>query len=198
MDTREANRRTLAAYEAHVEDYLADLPASPTSELTALFDRVAALAPGGSVLEIGCGPGQSALELERRGLTVRRTDATVAFVERLRTLGYDADVLDARTDDLGGPYDVLLANAVLLHLSREDLTELVQRAATAVRYLAFTVKEGDGEAWTTRKLAAPRWFVYWREPALREVLAAAGWQVVSLEHHRGRYDDWLTVLAERT
>ncbi len=197
MDAREANRRTLAVYEEHADAYIGDLAPSPQPELVELFDRVAAAAPGASVLEIGSGPGRSALELERRGLSVRRTDATVAFVERLRAQGHDADILDALTDDLGGPYDVLLADAVLLHFSRDDLAALLQRATLAAAWLAFTVKDGDGEAWTTRKLAAPRWFVYWREPALRELLARAGWEVEWLRHNHGRYDDWLTVLARR-
>lgn len=197
MDAREANRRTLAVYEAHVDTYVATAPARPDGPLLALLDRVAAVAPGGRILEIGSGPGTSATELEHRGSTVRRTDATVAFVERLRAQGHAADVLDALTDDLGGPYDVLFANAVLLHFSREDLAALLQRATLAAEWLAFTVKEGDGDAWTTRKLDAPRWFVYWREPALRELLDGAGWNVESMEHVGGRYDEWLTVLARR-
>ena len=166
--------------------------------MLAWFDRVAAAAPGGTVLEIGSGPGRSALELERRGMSVRRTDATVGFVERLRADGHPADVLDALTDDLGGPYDVLLADAVLLHFSRDDLAALLHRATSAAQWLAFTVKDGDGEVWTSVKLDEPRWFVYWREPALRELLETTGWQVVTLEHHSGRHDDWLSVLARRT
>ena len=196
MDPREANRRTLAAYEEHVEAYLAN-SRPPDAPLLALLDRVAAAAPGGTVLEIGSGPGLCANELEARGLTVRRTDATVAFVEKLRADGHPADVLDALTDDLGGPYDVLFANAVVLHFAPDDLAALLQRATVSARWLAVTVKEGDGDAWSTAKLDAPRWFVYWREPALREVLTGAGWQVDTLDHVGGRHDDWMTVLASR-
>ena len=63
--------------------------------------------------------------------------------------------------------------------------------------LAATFKEGDGESWSTAKLEAPRWFTYWRAPALREVLEAAGWSVTSLAHVAGRLEPWLYVLAER-
>ncbi|MHA3704426.1 methyltransferase domain-containing protein [Jatrophihabitans sp. YIM 134969] len=196
MDAREANRRTLAVYEAHADRYLT-ARTDPPAPLVELYDRLAALAPGGTVLELGSGPGDCALALERRGLRVRRTDATVAFVDRLRAGGQTADVLNALTDDLGGPYDVLFANAVLLHFAPDDLAALLQRATLAASWLAFTVKEGDGDVWSTRKLDAPRWFVHWREPALRDLLTEAGWRVTWLEHGHGRYDDWMTVLAER-
>ncbi len=82
----------------------------------------------GRVLELGSGPGREATVLERLGATVRRTDGTPAFVERLRAAGHDAHVLDARRDPLGGPYDAVFANAVLLHLSRPDLQALLGRA----------------------------------------------------------------------
>lgn len=197
MDAREANRRTLEAYEHHVDAYLATGPAVLDATLLAFLDRVAAVAPGGRVLELGSGPGACADAMEERGLTVRRTDATVAFVQRLRSLGRDADVLDALHDDLGGPYDVVFANAVLLHFAADDLEQLLQRATQAAMWCAFTVKEGDGEAWTTAKLDAPRWFVYWREEPLRALLRRSGWEVRSLQHTDGRHDAWITVLARR-
>ena len=48
------------------------------------------------------------------------------------------------------------------------------------------MKEEDGEAWTTDKLDAPRWFTYLLAPALRVVFEASGWSVISLIHVRGR------------
>lgn len=197
MDAREANRRTLAAYEAQVDAYLAHGPATLDRPLLDLLDGIAAVAPGGRVLELGSGPGTCADALEQRGLTVRRTDATRAFVERLRAAGHDVDVLDALTDDLGGPYDVVFANTVLLHFAPDDLEQLLHRATSAARWLAFTVKEGDGTAWTTAKLDAPRWFVYWREQPLRALLTRTGWDVQVLRQVEGRHDEWISVLARR-
>lgn len=61
--------------------------------------------------------------------------------------------------------------------------------------LGLTLKEGDGEAWTTERLDLPRWFVYWREPDLRHALTNAGWVVESFAHVVGQFDPWLYVLA---
>jgi hypothetical protein len=107
---------------------------------------------------------------------VDRTDAAPAFVRRLREQGHGARLLDVRHGDLGGPHDAILANAVLLHLDRQAAALALAACRDAVRpggLLALTLKEGDGEAWSSAKLQAPRWFVYWRKDALQDLLAAA-------------------------
>ena len=189
---------TLAGYEAAAELYVAT--SRPVSgDLAAYLDRFAELVGSGTVLELGSGPGHDAAYLEEQhGLRVRRTDATPAFVERLRRQGHEADLLDARSDDLGGPYDGVLADAVLLHLDPAQVEELLVRARSAVApggALGVTLKEGDGSAWSTAKLDVPRHFTYWREPDLRAVLARTGWSVASLDHVSGRHEPWLFLLA---
>jgi SAM-dependent methyltransferase len=192
--------RTLAAYQDGVDQYLAGSPTDVSEQVAALLEEVVASVPGGEVLELGTGPGREAQYLEHRGLRVQRTDATPAFVGRLRRAGHQARLLDVRSGELGGPFDAVLANAVLLHLDRSDLEHALRACHAATRpngVFALTLKEGDGEAWSDAKLAQPRWFVYWREPALRQALNDAGWTVVSLGHVQGRVEPWLHVLCRR-
>ena len=121
-----------------------------------------------------------------------------AFVELLRAAGHDARRLDVRSASLGGPYQAVVANAVLVHLSRPQFEDVARRARHAVvagGVLGFTLKEGDGAGWSQDKLAVPRYFTYWREPAVREVLALTGWSVISIDHVTGRKEPWLYVLA---
>ncbi len=188
---------TLATYQASADRYIErTMPATPA--LRGFLDRFAGMAGPGQVLEIGSGPGRDADYLEQQGIRVTRSDATPAFVARLRADGHDARLLDIRSDDLGGPYDGVLANAVLLHLSREQFRAAMHRvrqAVTAGGLLAVTLKEGDGEQWSTAKLGLPRHFTYWREAALRQVLQDTGWDVTFLEHFAGRADRWLQLIA---
>lgn len=188
---------TLASYEAAAQRYR-DKAAAPGPSLLAFLDRVAELVGDGEILELGSGPGREARYLEGRGARVRRTDVTRAFVEMMRGDGYAAHVLDIRVDEFGGPYAAVFANAVLLYLTREDFDRTLDRVRSSVvdgGVLAFTLKEGDGEAWSHAKLDLPRYFTYWREPAVRVALESAGWTVVSIEHVTGRTDSWLYVLA---
>lgn len=189
---------TLAGYQAAAHVY-ARQRGEPGPALVSYLDRFTALVGrGASVLELGSGPGVEASHLEARGVRVRRTDGTPAFVEMMHADGHDAAVLDVRTGDLGGPWDAILADAVLLHLTRPQFADLLVRARAAVvegGILAVTLKEGDGEQWSTQKLDVLRWFTYWREPAVRIALAAAGWAVLSIEHVQGRVEPWLYALA---
>jgi SAM-dependent methyltransferase len=190
---------TLHAYQAAAEQYRAQT--STTSDAVREFlDRLVAAAPAGaSVLELGSGPGHDAVALEERGLRVTRTDATPAFVEMMRADGHAARLLDIRTDEFGGPYDAVLADAVLLHLTRAEFAAALRKARAAVPdggLLAITLKEGDGDEWHTRKLGLPRYFTYWREPDLRAELAAAGWQPLWLAHVPGQTEPWLHAVCQ--
>ena len=183
--------RTLAAHQDGVQAYVAGSPSGVPEAVALLLDAVVAHVPdGGEVLELGSGPGREALYLEHRGLRVDRTDATPAFVDRPRQGGHPARVLDVRHGGLGGMFDAVLANAVLLHLDRQDPVLALQTCHRATRpdgVLALTLKEGDGEAWSEAKLGSPRWFVFWREGPLRRALSDAGWTVVMLSHVEGRF-----------
>jgi len=188
---------TLQSYETAAQRY-ADRTGGLGPATRAFLDRLADTVGRGSVLEIGSGPGLAATYLERRGLSVSRTDATRAFVEMMSAAGHEARVLDIRTDDLGGPWDAVLALAVLLHLDRGEFAEALRRVRDAVAdggVFAFTLKEGDGDAWSDAKLDLPRHFTYWREPAVHGLLAGARWDVESIEHIAGGVEPWLFVMA---
>jgi len=188
---------TLGSYDAAAHLYLMH-SAPPGPAVLAYLDEVARLVGDGTVLELGSGPGWDAMYLESRGPRVLRTDGAPAFVQMLEAAGHQTRLLDVRLDDFGGPYAAVLANAVLLHLTREQFVDVLQRARQAVAdggVLAFTLKEGDGQAWTEAKLGRPRHFTYWREPAVRAALLETGWQVLSLEHVGGRVEPWLFVFA---
>ena len=193
---------TVAAYDGDAAGY-SDRVWDLNDEVRAELDWFAgAVGTGASVLEIGSAGGRDAIALEERGLTVRRTDITPAFVELMRSRGFDADVLDPLTDELGGPYDGVWASACLLHVDRADLPTVLGNLAVATRQsgaLAMSVKEGDGEEWSVHgSVRAPRRFTYWREAPLRAVLTEAGWQVQELAHGVGSTGQaWLTIRAVR-
>jgi SAM-dependent methyltransferase len=191
---------TIESYDAGIGDYLANTARLPES-LRRFLDRfAAALVTGGHVLELGSGPGWDADYLQSRGLRVERSDAAPAFVEWLRVRGHEARILDARDVDYGGPYDGVLADAVLLHLSRSQAEQALRTARKATRpggVLGITLKEGDGAAWSTAKLGRPRHFTYWREAELDAVLSRSGWRTGTIERVAGRGEPWLFALASR-
>ena len=150
------------------------------------------------MLELGSGTGRDALLLEARGLVVERTDATRAFVDMLRRGGHDARVVNALTDDLGGPYAGVLANAVFLHFDDRELRLVLRRVRASLAadgVVAFTVKEGDGAGWSTDKLGAPRHFTYWQPDPLCRLLEDEGWLCELLTRHTGGDRSGIFVIA---
>jgi SAM-dependent methyltransferase len=193
---------TVSAYDVDAASY-SDATWEVDEGLRADLDAfAAAVGPGGLVLEIGSAGGRDALELEARGLTVRRSDVTPAFVELMRSRGHESELLDPLTDELGGPHDGVWANASLLHVARPDLPTVLRRLAAATRpggVLVMSLKEGDGEGWSTHgNVRAPRRFVHWREAPLRAVLSGARWRVDEVRHElAGNGQPWLTMRAVR-
>lgn len=199
---------TVNAYQQHAAAYR-DATSTMPDGLDDLLDRFAGLlGPDTRVLEIGTGGGRDASALEARGVSVRRTDITPAFVELLRADGHEADVVDPLHDDLldparrGTPYDGVWASASLLHVARADLPVVLARLADVTRaggVLHLAVKEGDGEAWSTHgTVPEPRYFTFWREAPLRAALTGAGWVVEHVTVNDGVRDDtWLDVFARR-
>lgn len=156
----------------------------------------------GTVLEIGSAHGRDAAFVESLGRTVRRTDATRAFVAMLREQGHEADRLDVLTDPLTGPthgpYAAVLADAVFLHLSEQQLVHVlakVRGSLVAGGLLAFTVKVGEGTEWSDHKLGLPRFFQYWQADPLRRTVEAAGFSPVEVVVDTGGTWDWLLVTA---
>lgn len=93
---------TLRVYEERADRYAAASAREVSAEVAVLLDALLAkLARDSRVLELGTGPGREAAYLEERGVGVDRTDATSAFVERLRLQGREARLLDVRHGDLG-------------------------------------------------------------------------------------------------
>jgi SAM-dependent methyltransferase len=148
------DRDTVRSYDATAAEYAAEAAAMPEWVGTEIDAFVTDLGGSGKVLEIGSGGGRDALEFEKRGISVRRTDVSMGFVELLRGNGFEADLLDPLTDDLtdpqrsGTPYDGGWACACLIHVAREDFRTVLGRLASATRIggrLHASVREGDGE-----------------------------------------------------
>jgi SAM-dependent methyltransferase len=193
-----SNALTLDVYEHHADRYRASLGTEPDWHEAFLDRVVASLPPGASVLELGSGTGLDARSLRARGLAVQPSDAPSSFVEAMRREGLAPLRIDALTDDLGGPWDAVVAFAMMLHLTPDELAAVLDRVRGAVRpggVLAISVKEGEGSSWSDHRLGAPRFYTYWRPGPLVGLLFQHGWTVELLQRRAGARDDWLLLIA---
>lgn len=193
------NARTVESYEEIADDYARETTGARV--LSGGLTRLAETVPGGHVLEIGSGPGWDADALEEAGLTVRRTDITQAFIDLQHERGKQAERLDAINDDLGGPYDAVVALHVLQHVEPDDLPAVLAKVAGALhpggRFLV-SIPLGQGAGWEVGESGSPYYRALWSEAEFTAALSAAGLKAEWSE--RSNHDEetgWLCVLAQR-
>ena len=194
----EPTARTVSSYELVAADYARETAGGGRSEP---LERLAAVLPGNELLEIGSGPGWDADALEAGGLRVRRTDLTQAFIDLQRARGKRVDRLDVVEDDLGGPYDGIVALAVLQHVPRQQLPGVLARMAEALApagALLVCVRTGAGERWEIGESGNPYYCALWGEGEFVDLLEAVGlrvaWQAASIDSED---NDWLYIVASR-
>jgi 2-polyprenyl-3-methyl-5-hydroxy-6-metoxy-1,4-benzoquinol methylase len=198
---QQSNAQTIASYEAHVPAYIAGTAQEVSGPAKDWIDAALdGLAPGARLLELGSAFGRDARYIMGRGYRLECSDATQGFIEHLRAQGFTARRFNALTDELDHPYDLIIANAVLLHFTRAECAYVLAKLAAAVRpggRCAFSLKQGDGEEISTMKLNAPRYFCYWQPGDLPEILRAAGfagWDIATANTDR-KHAQWIYVIA---
>jgi 2-polyprenyl-3-methyl-5-hydroxy-6-metoxy-1,4-benzoquinol methylase len=192
------NARTVESYEQIADDYA--LETAGSGVLAGGLTQLAEAIPGGHVLEIGSGPGWDADRLEDAELTVRRTDITQAFIDLQRGRGKQVDRLDAIYDQLGGPYDGVVALHVLQHVEPDDLPAVLSKVADALRpggAFLVSIPRGEGAGWEIGESGSSYFRALWTEAEFVAALTRAGltptWTDRAVpDEERG----WLCVLAQ--
>lgn len=139
-------------YERHARAYDRDRGRSLRQERPWLERFLSHVAPGGTVLDVGCGMGEPiAAHLIGRGFSVVGVDASPAMIElcRARFPGQEWLVADMRGLELGRRFHGVLAWDSFFHLSVDDQRGMFPRFAAHARPgapLLFTSGPAEGEA----------------------------------------------------
>lgn len=166
--------KTIAVYDARARDYV-DLVARnrPDRDLRAFMQ---ALPAGAEVLDLGCGPGNSAAILQEAGFKVEAMDASAEMVAMARDR-YGVNARQAVFDDLSGTdlYDGVWANFSLLHAPKSDMPRHLAALRDAIKpggVLHIGLKLGEGE----HRDKIGRLYSYYEEAELVALLEAAGFR----------------------
>ncbi len=198
----DSNQETIQSYEAHIKEYINGTPQDVSGVFKEWLDEALSRLPKDArILEFGSAFGRDAAYLQNLGYKVQCTDAAQAFVDLLKQKGFDAKLLNAITDDIGGPYDFVLAKAVLLHFTRDETKQVLQKvfnALVAKGTFAFTLKQGEGEKWSEDKLGAPRYFCFWAEDQIRQLVESIGFARVNVTADKATANTtWLQIIASK-
>lgn len=166
-----ADPETIAVYDARAADYAARFASEGPDGTLRRF--IAALPPGGRVLDLGCGPGTASAHMRAAGLDPDPVDASAEMVRHARdVLGLPARI--ARFEDVTAveAYDGIWANFALLHAARDDLPGLFVTLGAALRpggLFHIGMKTGTG----ARRDTLGRLYSYVTEAELGSWLTAA-------------------------
>lgn len=183
MDNENDNSRTLQSYQNKTQEYVDGTPGID-SVIKKWLDASLKLIPKeGKILEVGSGFGRDAEYIREKGFDIECSDAVPNFVELLQKKGFKTRTLDLLHDQIDSGYDMVLADAVLLHFTPEESESVTQKVHKALKpggIFALRMKQGDGAAWTEEKLGEPRYFYYWNVDELRGMLTACGFGWLSM------------------
>ena len=192
-----ADPKTLAVYDAQVAEYEQRVAQKPTPGLT---EFVTNLPPGGHVLDLGCGPGSSALELMTQGFSVDATDGAIEMVARAVARGVSARQALFHEITGDGIYDGIWANFSLLHLPRAEMPDILARIRLALKpdgVFHIGLKLGKGEA----RDRLGRFYTYYQEDELTNLLTHAGftpfYRIIGAGTGLdGQISDWIVLHAK--
>jgi predicted house-cleaning noncanonical NTP pyrophosphatase (MazG superfamily) len=191
------NSVTLQAYERNVQAYVAGTPQDVTGVMQVWIDQTLSLvSKSGLIFEIGSGFGRDAKYMQSAGYQVEVSDATQGFVDLLREQGWPVGQFNVLKDQFTKKYDLIFANAVLLHFTPAELVEVLVKISQSLNpkgVLAFSLKLGDGTGWSEHKLNAPRFFCYWQPESITKLLGECGFEVEFLNSDVEQ--KWLYIIA---
>lgn len=169
---------TLRVYGAKAQEY-AELTSDDPNERPLRRAFIAALPKGAHVLDLGCGPGQTATVLAREGFRVTAMDAVPEMIAMAaQHEGVDARV--ATFDQIEGDaiYDGIWANFSLLHAPRADMPRHLAALRRAIKpggIFHIALKSGTGE---TRD-SLGRLYTYYSDAELSGLVTAAGFTITN-------------------
>jgi SAM-dependent methyltransferase len=158
------------------------------------------------LLDLGCGGGHDAGDLDQRGYRVVGVDRTGALLSAGRRRHALLPLVRADLRQLpfeAMSFDGLWAAASLMHLPKPAARRLLTDLYRLIRpggLLAATATQGAQSRLVTDGWVPGRYFARWRKEELACAVRRAGWKILELRvvTNRERKGRWLNLLARKS
>ena len=170
MDTE-----TIKYYDKSAESYLDKVCNTyPDSDLLSFINSIKS---GGTVLDLGCGPGNSSAMMQSAGLNVQASDCSQKMVDIAKNK-FNVDAIKAEFKELSeiDLYDGVWANFSLLHAPRSEMLSNLKKINRSLKkkgYLHIGLKIGKGE----KRDTLGRQYTYYQPKELKSLLISAGFTI---------------------
>lgn len=196
-----ASKLTIAAYDTHAARFAERHDVVNMEPHLLAFAE--ALQPG-PVLDAACGGGRDLAWFRARRMPAIGLDRSAGMLaEARKRLGPTAALVQADLCDLPfvkATFAGVWHCASLLHVDKLAARQALVQAWRVLErggVCAIAVKEGTGSAWLEEE-GAQRWFQYYRETEVKELLVGAGFDVLDLQVWQGDGDErWVHAKGRR-
>ena len=197
--------QTTDAYERSAKECMARWDKRRYRRPPLLVEWLQYLPAGASLLDLGCGGGQDAGDLARRGYRIVGVDRTSALLSAGRRRYPSLPLVRADLRDLpfqAMSFDGLWAAASLMHFPKPDARRILADLYKLVRpgsLFAATVTYGVTSRLVTDGWVPGRYFARWRKDELARAVRRAGWTILELNvvNNRERKGRWVNLLAQK-
>ena len=197
--------QTTDAYERSAKECLARWDKRRHRQPPLLVEWLQYLPAGANLLDLGCGGGQDAGDLVRRGYRIVGVDRTSALLSAGRRRYPSLPLV--RTDLRSLPFQVLSfdglwAAASLMHFPKQEARRILADLWGLARpggLFAATVTYGVASRLVTNGWVPGRYFARWKKDELARAVRRAGWTILELNvvTNRERKGRWINVIARR-
>ena len=191
--------KTKEYYENNTADFF---DSTISADVEYLYcDFLKSIPQGGRILDLGCGSGRDAKAFIEKGYSVTAIDGSPSLCKMAKEkLGIEVECLDFNDLNYKEEFDAVWACASLLHCSRENLPNIIDKIKNAlvlngVVYMSFKYGDFEGE-----KLG--RFFLDLNEERFDEIFQKTNglekikvWQ--SEDTRRDKDVTWLNVLLRK-
>ena len=191
---------TLTYYNENADAFIAGTQNADLSAQYQFF--LGHLAPGGKLLDLGCGSGRDSAYFASLGFAVTAVDGSEALCKRVKAhYGIDAQCIRFEALDFAEEFDAIWACASLLHVEKAQMPAILRKVSRALKpggVLYASFKYGQAE-----RVQGGRFFSDYTEADLPTLLTPEN-QLTLLEYkitedvrpdHPGQR--WLNLVAKK-
>jgi ubiquinone/menaquinone biosynthesis C-methylase UbiE len=198
---------TIDTYNRTAKEYVEKVKGLvPMKELEKFINYV----PFGKVLDIGCGSGVAARNLQEKGLQVCGIDLSEELLKASRIESPDSTFCNMDMRNLlfpGNNFNGIWQMASLLHLEKKDVPMALNEANRVLKpkgviYVPVKMGEGEGLEEDKRYGNALKYYAYYQPKEIETLLENANFEV--LENYWVKYEDeyrnarpWMNIFAKK-
>ncbi len=195
------NDLTIKTYQENFDVYTEGTVSEVKGEVKIWIDSFLNKLPhGAKILEIGSATGRDARYFASQGFDVTCADIIPQALTKLQVEGFKTEYFDFRNEpkkEWLDSFDGYFANGVFVHAPVEIFEKNLENISKIVHHdgiIGLSFKPGEGEDLSEDKVNAPRYFKYYTEEILKQIISKYPLEILELVYtNEGK---WLRVILK--